>query len=98
MGTDQKIADFLARAETRPAPSKLEPYHELIRTLRQRRWAYKEIATTLREEFGVTAAPSTIHAFIKVRAKKKAMASPPSPNHETAAPPSHRKPRFNVDA
>jgi hypothetical protein len=95
---DEKIANFVARAETHPAASKLDRYHEMIRTLRQRRWTYKEIAAALRDEFGVTAAPSTIHAFVKVRAKKKAMASLPSPSHETTAPPSHRKPRFNLEA
>jgi transposase len=97
MGTDEKIADFLARAETRPAPSKLEPYHELIRTLRQRRWTYKEIAAALRVEFGVSAAPSTIHAFIKVRAQKKKVASLVPSNSESTASPPDRKPRFRLD-
>jgi transposase len=98
VNTEDKIMDFLARAETRPAASKLDTYHELIRTLRQRRWTYREIAAVLRDEFGVSAAPSTIHAFMKVRARKKAMASPPSPVPEPTAQSSQRRPRFHLDA
>lgn len=97
MNTEEKINDFLARAETRPAASKLDAYHELIRTLRQRRWTYKEIASALRDEFGVKAAPSTIHAFVKVRAQKKAVASLPPPDHEPTPPPLGR-PRFRLDS
>lgn len=97
MNTEDKITDFLARAETRPAASKLDAYHELIRKLRQRRWTYKEIAAALRDEFGVTAAPSTIHAFIRVRTKRKAIASLPPPTHEPTPSP-QRKPRFRLDA
>lgn len=97
MNTEDKITDFLARAEPRPGASKLEAYHELIRTLRQRRWTYREIASALREEFGVNAAPSTIHAFVKVRAQKKAVASLPPPDREPA-PSRHMRPRFHLDA
>lgn len=95
MNTEDKIIAFLARAETRPAPSKLDAYHQLIRTLRQRRWTYKEIAMALRVEFGVSAAPSTIHAFVNVRSKR-----PPSSSTDGALE-SHlllRKPRFRLDA
>jgi transposase len=53
MNTDDKIWAFLARAKSRPAPSKLDPYHELIRGLRQRRWTYQQIAAVLRDEFAV---------------------------------------------
>lgn len=97
MNTEQKITDFLARAETRPAASKLESYHQLIRTLRQRRWTYRDIATVLRNEFGVRAAPSTIHAFLRVRAQKKADAPPPPAACEPA-PSRQGKPRFHLDA
>jgi hypothetical protein len=98
MNTDDKIADFLARAETHPAPSKLEPYHELIRTLRQRRWTYKAIAASLRDEFGISAAPSSIHAFVKVRAKRRAPPALPPADSPLIAPAPARKPRFHVDA
>lgn len=98
MGTDDKIADFLARAAIHPEPSKLDPYHELIRTLRHRRWTYKQIAAALCEEFGVRAAASTIHAFVKVRAKRRVTPAllPIDSSLPSAAP--ARKPRFHLDA
>ncbi len=70
MNLDDQIAKFLADAETRPARSKLEPCAELVRELRQRRWTYRKIADALREGFAVTASPSTIHDFVKVRARR----------------------------
>lgn len=95
MNTEQKITDFLARAETRPAASKLDAYHQLIRTLRQRRWTYKEIAVVLRDEFGLSAAPSTIHAFVKVRAKRSAPVEAASAQKACAT---MQRPRFRIDA
>jgi hypothetical protein len=99
MSLQDKIAAFLAQAETKSAPSKLEPYAELIRQLRQRRWTYQRIAIALRDDFCVSVAPSTIHAFVKVRAKKKSVPALPTP--DTLSPPPispARKPRFNLDA
>lgn len=97
MSLEQKITTFLAAAETVPAKSKLEPYTELIRTLRQKRWTYQRIARTLREEFGVSAAPSTIHHFQQVRAKRKggAQVNPPEVPVSASVP---KRPRFNLDA
>jgi hypothetical protein len=71
MNLDDDIADFLRSAETKPAASKLESYAELIRELRTRRWTYVEIARALEKRFRISAAPSTIHHFVKVRAKRK---------------------------
>jgi hypothetical protein len=97
MSLEQKISDFLGRADPRRGVSKLEPYTELIRTLRQRRWTYVEIAGVLHDEFGVSVAPSTIFAFTKVRAKRKDMqalpCTPPAPQSSSI-----KKPRFNLDA
>jgi hypothetical protein len=107
MSLDQRISDFLAKSEARPAPSKLEPYAEVIRTLRQRRWTYQDIARALRDEFGVTAAVSTIHAFFKVRAKRRGAPTmstpddpaPPLPAAATASQSSAAKrPRFHLEA
>ncbi len=100
MGLDQDIANFLNAAEAGTGRSKLEPYAELIRGLRQRRWTYGRIAATLRRQFGVTAAPSTVFAFVKVRARRKAgfaLTAPaiaPSAPRTSAAP----RPRFKIDA
>jgi len=107
MSLDQKIIDFLARVDAKPATSKLEPYGELIHTLRQRRWSYVEIAKTLRDEFGFRAHPTTVHAFVKVRAKKKNAFTMPALEH--AAPSqtvsttasqasSSNRSRFHLDA
>jgi IS30 family transposase len=95
MSLEQKISDFLGRADPRPGASKLEPYTELIRTLRQRRWTYVEIAGALHKDFGVTVSPSTIFAFVKVRAKRKGVQASP---HTPLAPAVMKKPRFNIDA
>lgn len=100
MSIDQKIADFLASATVEPTASKLEPFSELIRQLRQRRWTYQRIAAALRAEFSLGVAPSTIHAFVKVRAKKKSVSALPAPDtlsiKQIEAP--VKKPRFNLDA
>ena len=59
--------------------SKLEPYREFIRECRAKRWSYPRIAAALREIHGVSAAPSTIFSFVKVRAKRRRLyALPPS--------------------
>lgn len=70
MNLDDKITAFLADADAKSARSKLEPYAELIRQLRQRRWTYVQIAQALREQFGVTVHPTTVHAYVKVRSGK----------------------------
>jgi hypothetical protein len=99
MDLDQQITDFLARAGTNPAASKLVPYAELIRQLRQRRWPYQRIADALRNDFGVSVAPSTIHAFVKVRAKQKGglVMSPPNFPIPSASPAKPIRPRFHLD-
>jgi len=99
MSLEQKISDFLERADQKPGVSKLVPYTELIWALRQRRWTYAEIAGALRKEFGVTVSPSTIFAFVKVRAKKSRSVELLDPQvfvHPLAQAP--RKQRFHLDA
>ncbi|MFT3784081.1 MAG: hypothetical protein QM790_18905 [Nibricoccus sp.] len=95
MSLENKISEFLAQADTKPAASKLEPYAELIRTLRQRRWTYQQIAIAMKEQFGVTVAASTMHNFVKVRAKKKLVIGT-----SKSCPPAadFKRPRFNLDA
>ena len=59
--------------------SKLEPYREFIRECRTKRWSYPRIAAALREQNGLSVAPSTIFSFVKVRAKRRRLyALPPS--------------------
>ena len=100
MNLDDQIANFLADADARPARSKLEPYAELIRELRQRRWTFRKIADALCERFAVRASPSTIHDFAKVRAQRaRAETQRTQPEHAhpgIAAPASSKPPRFHV--
>ena len=77
MSLDEQIADFLATADDRPPRSKLEPYADLIRGLRQRRWTYRKIAAALRERFGLATGKSSIHDFVRVRARRPALEAPP---------------------
>lgn len=51
--------------------SKLEPHRELIRELRRRGRTYRELASLFRERLGLEVAPSTIHSFVKIRAKHR---------------------------
>ena len=105
MNLEQKITSFLATADTQPPQSKLEPYTELIRTLRQKRWPYHRIAKALQDDFGIKAAPSSIHNFVKVRAKKMdpfVIAPPETPSSQSIKPtspvaPVTKRPRFNLE-
>lgn len=102
MDLDEKITHFLAVTKTEPARSKLEPYAELIRGLRQRRWTNQKIAQLLRDEFGVIVAANTVFAFVKVRARKREVPAPPVSAAPPVRPilpasPAPRKPRFKFD-
>lgn len=105
MSLDHKISEFLSSAGDRPPASKLEPYTELIRQLRQRKWTYTQIAEILRDKFNLSVAPSTIHNFVKVRSTgKKPIALVPMdiqqvkqvyPTKTETTPP--KRPRFHLD-
>ena len=51
--------------------SKLETHRELIRQLRRKGCTYRDIVRILRERIGLHVAVSTIHSFVKVRAKHR---------------------------
>jgi hypothetical protein len=53
----------------KPPRSKLEPHRELIRELRRKGRTYREVAQLFHERLGLYVAPSTLHSFVKVRAK-----------------------------
>ena len=96
MDLDEKISGFLARAELKPLRSRLEPYRDLIHALRKRHWTYQQITAALRTEFGLSTAPSTIHAFVKVRARRRnPMAGPAASSAEAPRPPA--RPRFHIE-
>jgi hypothetical protein len=51
--------------------SKLETHRELIRQLRREGCTYRDVVRILHERVGLDVAVSTIHSFIKVRAKHR---------------------------
>lgn len=96
MDLDKKISEFLARAETRPTRSKLEPYDALLRSLRARRWTYQRIALALAEEFGLKVNPKTIWAYLQAQ---RSVVQPDTPLAGSPAK-AQTTPgrRFNLDA
>jgi hypothetical protein len=57
----------------KPFQSKLRPHLEFIRECRAHEMSYPRIAAELRTRFGLSAAPSTIFAFVKVRSRRRAV-------------------------
>ena len=57
-----------------PPRSKLEPHRELIRELRREGRTYREISRLFAGRLGLRVAPSTLHSFIKVRARHRKQA------------------------
>ena len=111
MNLDDKITAFLTAADAKATRSKLEPFADLIRQLRQRRWTYVQIAQALSEQFGLAVHPTTVHAYVKVRSAKgkgvitmgatvegsPTFAAPAKPASEPGAAQPKRR-RFNLDA
>jgi hypothetical protein len=64
----QTILESLPEKQYR---SKLEPHRELIRELRRKGRTYREVAKLFSERLGLHVAPSTLHSFVKVRAKHR---------------------------
>ena len=67
---DENLRQLLDQMPERPPRSKLEPHAEVIRELRKKRRTYGEIATFFREHLQLPVAPSTIHDFVKTRARQ----------------------------
>jgi hypothetical protein len=67
---NQAIAKF-ADLPPKPPRSKLELHRELIRELRRKGRTYREVARLFHERLGLYVAPSTLHSFVKVRAKHR---------------------------
>jgi len=86
-----------------PPRSKLEPHLDVIRQLRRKRLTYRQIAGFLQSHVDVSVHWTTIHAFLKVRARRrcdvlrpKYEMPEPAPTPE-AAPPPQSAPRGQVD-
>ena len=67
---DDKIRTVLDHIPEK-ARSKLEPHEDLIRQLRRRGRTYEDIAHFFAEHLNLKVAPSTIHAFVHVRARRQ---------------------------
>jgi hypothetical protein len=71
---DQTLLSLLDSIPQKPPRSKLETHRELIRQLRRKGCTYRDIVRILHERVGLDVAVSTIHSFIKVRAKHRKQA------------------------
>lgn len=68
---ESPLQSILESLPDKPPRSKLEPHHELIRELRRKGRTYREVARLFHERLGLYVAPSTLHSFVKVRAKHR---------------------------
>ena len=68
---DPALLSLLDSIPQKPPRSKLETHRELIRQLRRKGCTYRDIVRILHERVGLDVAVSTIHSFIKVRAKHR---------------------------
>lgn len=91
----EKVFAELSDLPPKPPRSKLEPHRNLIRELRRKGRTYREVAKLFQERLGLYVAPSTLHSFVKVRAKHRKrtqyelppiqLAAPEQPAHEHIA-------------
>jgi hypothetical protein len=68
---EPELRIILESLPPKPPRSKLEPHRELIRELRLKGRTYREVARLFHERLGLYVAPSTLHSFVKVRAKHR---------------------------
>lgn len=65
------LKELIASLPQKPPRSKLEPHTEFIREMRRKGRTYREISKLFREHLGLHVAPSTLHSFVKVRARHR---------------------------
>src|ERR1035437_8747485 len=68
---EPELRAILEYSPQKPPRSKLEPHRELIRELRRKGCTYREVARLFHERLGLHVALSTLHSFVKVRAKHR---------------------------
>jgi hypothetical protein len=68
---DPTLVSLLDSIPQKSPRSKLETHRELIRQLRRKGCTYRDIVRILHDRVGLDVAVSTIHSFIKVRAKHR---------------------------
>lgn len=79
------LQTILETLSPKPPRSKLEPHREFIRELRRKGHTYREVARIFHERLGLYVAPSTLHSFVKVRARGRKQAQFELPPPESAA-------------
>ncbi|MEO8663192.1 MAG: hypothetical protein ABI693_32340 [Bryobacteraceae bacterium] len=67
---EKSISEILNAIPPNPPRSKLEPYYDLIRELRQRSKTYREIAKVLKDHVGLRVDHTTICDFVHLRARR----------------------------
>ena len=67
---DDDIRITLDQMPEKAPRSKLEPHEDVIRQLRRKGRTYEEITQFFAEKLNLKVAPSTIHAFVRVRARR----------------------------
>jgi hypothetical protein len=82
---EPELRIILESLPPKPPRSKLEPHRELIRELRRTGRTYQEVAHLFQERLGLYVAPSTLHSFVKVRAKHRKRTQFELPPSELAA-------------
>jgi hypothetical protein len=86
---DASLLSLLETIPQKPPRSELETHRELIRQLRRKGCTYRDIIRILHERVGLDVAISTIHSFVKVRAKhrKQVQYELPPPESESKSIP-----------
>jgi hypothetical protein len=84
---DQTLLSLLETIPQKPPRSKLETHRELIRQLRRKGCTYRDIVRILHERVGIDVAISTIHSFVKVRAKHRKQVQYELPSLESESKP-----------
>lgn len=82
---DLTLVSLLETIPQKPPRSKLETHRELIRQLRRKGCTYRDIVHILRERVGLDVAVSTIHSFVKIRAKHRKQTHYELPPPESAS-------------
>ena len=82
---EPELRIILESLPPKPPRSKLEPHRELIRELRRTGRTYREVAHLFQSRLGLYVAPSTLHSFVKVRAKHRKRTQFELPPSELAA-------------
>ena len=83
---DPTLLSLLDSIPQKPPRSKLETHRELIRQLRRKGCTNRDIVRILHERVGLDVAVSTIHSFIKVRAKHRKHVQYELPSLEPQSP------------